>query len=64
MFDVLNESLIVVPGDDKLTFIGTANMQEIVSFQTSEVSEDSVIHCTNSGIIVRNGDSLYCMNKK
>jgi serine/threonine protein kinase len=64
MFDVLNDSLIVMPGDDKLTFIGTANMQEIVSFQTSEVSEDSVIHCTNSGIIVRNGDSLYCMNKK
>jgi serine/threonine protein kinase len=64
MFDVLNDSLIVVPGDDKLTFLGTANMQEIVNFQTSEVSEDSVIHCTNSGIIVRNGDSLYCMNKK
>lgn len=64
MFDNLNDSLIVMPNDDKLTFITPSSMTEIASFKTSRVSADSVIHCTNSGIIVRNQDIVYCMNRK
>lgn len=64
MFDNLNDSIIVVPEDDKLIFVNTENMQEIVAYQSTEIYKDSVIHCTNGGICVVNINSVYFMNKK
>ena len=64
MFDNLNDSIVVVPEDDKLLFINTENMQEIVAYQSNEIYQESVIHCTNGGICVVNIDSVYFMNKK
>jgi hypothetical protein len=56
--------MIVVPDDDKLLFVRTEDMQTIVSFICNEVSENSIIHCTNAGIIVVNQNSIYLVNKK
>lgn len=64
MFDKLNDNVIVVPEDDKLLFINTENMQEIIGYHSNEIYKDSVIHCTNGGIVVVNNDSVYFMNKK
>jgi len=64
MFDYLNDNIIVMPEDDKLTLINSSNMQEIVSYQSGEIFENSVIHCTNGGIIAVNTDTVYFINKK
>jgi serine/threonine protein kinase len=64
MFDYLNENIIVLPEDDKLTFLNTGNMQEIISYKSNEIFDNSVIHCTNGGIVVVNNDTVYFMNKK
>lgn len=63
-FDALNENMIVVPEDDKLLFVRTEDMQPIINFTCNEVSENSIIHCTNAGIIVVNQNSIYLINKK
>lgn len=63
-FDVLNENMFIVPEDDKLVFIRTTDMTPMVEFQCSEVSQTSVIHCTNAGIVVVNDNSVYLINKK
>lgn len=64
MFDYLNDNILVMPEDDKLTLINSSNMQEMVSYQSTEIFENSIIHCTNGGIIVVNHDSVYFINKK
>ena len=63
-FDYINENILVMPSDDNLSFLRTEDMVPIVNFQCNEVSENSVIHCTNGGIIVVNEDSIYLINKK
>lgn len=64
MFDALNEDLLVFPEDDRLSIVSSSGMNEVVGFKMNEVSADSIIHCTNAGIIVRNSDAMYCVNKK
>ena len=63
-FDFINDSILVIPGDDKLSLVRTEDMVPIVNYQCNEVSEDSVVHCTNAGITVVNQDSIYLINKK
>ena len=63
-YDTLNETTIVVPQDDKLSFMRTTDMVAILELQCNVVSENSVIHCTNAGIVISNPSGVYLTNKK
>jgi len=63
-YDTLNNDIIVVPQDDKLVLMRSLDMSILDEFQCSEVSENSVIHCCNAGIIIVNPTSVYLTNKK
>jgi serine/threonine protein kinase len=63
-YDVLNDSVIVVPQDDKLSLIRIADMSVSLELQCGEVSENSIIRCCNAGIIISNPDGVYLTNKK
>jgi hypothetical protein len=63
-YDMLNPDLLVIPQDDELLLVQTANMTTLVKYDCNIVSSDSVIHCTKAGIIVVNPDGVYLANKK
>ena len=63
-FDKLSDDLLIVPQDDELELVHSANMATIAKYQCSVVSTDYVIHYTNAGIIVVNPDGVYLANKK
>jgi len=63
-FDKLSDDLLIVPQDDELELVHSANMATIAKFQCNVVSADSVIHCCNAGIIIVNPDGVYLANKK
>lgn len=63
-FDKLSDDLLIVPQDDELELVHSANMATIAKYQCSAVSTDSVIHCCNAGIIIVNPDGVYLANKK
>ena len=60
----LTPDLLIVPQDDELELIHTANMATIAKYQCSAVSTDSVIHCCGAGIIIINPSGIYLANKK
>lgn len=63
-YDTLNESTIVIPQDDKLSLMRTTDMTVILELQCNVVSENSVIHCCNAGIVISNPSGVYLTNKK
>lgn len=63
-YDTLNDSTIVVAQDDKLSLMRIADMTVILELQCNEVSESSVIHCCNAGVVISNSDRVYLTNKK
>lgn len=63
-FGVLNEQTLVIPADDKLMLIRTEDMNSIVEFTCQDISENTIIHCSNAGIVAVNGDSIKLINKK
>lgn len=63
-YDKLTQDLMIVPQDDELELVHTANMATIAKYQCDVVSADSVIHCCKAGIVIVNPDGIYLANKK
>ena len=63
-YDTLNTEILVIPQDDKLSLMRSLDMSLISEFQCSEVSESSVVHCCNAGIVIVNSTRVYLINKK
>ena len=63
-FDVLNNDLAVIPYDNKIQFARLLDMNPILEFDCSVASANSIIHCTNAGIVIVNNDACYLTNKR
>lgn len=63
-FDQLNDDISVIPDDNKLILKRNSDMNPLMEFECSVSSTDSIIYCTNAGILVINENSCYLTNKK
>lgn len=55
---------IVIPEDDKLTFLRPTDFTPFASFDCDLVDQDTEVFITNAGIVLNTGDGVYLVNKK
>lgn len=59
----LNENIMVIPFDDKLIFYRKEDMMPVLEFDCNIISNETILHSSNAGIVAINDDSIYILNK-
>jgi len=57
-------AFIIIPEDDKLTFLRPLDFTEMYSYECDLVNDYTQVFLTEAGIIIANDDNIHLLNKK